>query len=54
MSELIAAIIIGVICIVIGILNMHGNISMIHSYHRKRISEADIIPFAPPSLTEIR
>ena len=31
--------------IVIGILNSRGNIGMIHSYHRKRVTEEDRIPF---------
>ncbi len=35
----------GIICIVIGILNARGNISTIHSYHRKRVSEEDRIPY---------
>ncbi len=35
----------GVIFILIGIMNTKGNISMLHSYHRKRVSEEDRIPF---------
>ena len=37
--------ILGVICIILGISNMRGNISSLHSYHRHRVSEEDIIPF---------
>ncbi len=39
------SIIVGVICIVLGALNMRGNISSIHSYHRNRVSEEDRLPF---------
>ena len=41
----IISIAIGVICIVLGIINMKGNISTLHSYHRHRVSEEDRIPF---------
>ena len=43
--EGIVCAIIGVICIIIGISNRKGNISMIHSYHRERVSEEDKAPF---------
>lgn len=36
---------VGVICIVLGIINMRGNISSIHSYHRSRVSKENILPF---------
>ncbi len=45
MPAFIVSFIVGIICIVIGVSNMHGNISSIHSYHRHRVSEEDIIPF---------
>lgn len=45
MGEFITQIIIGLVLIVIGIFNMKGNISSLHSYHRKRIKEEDIKPF---------
>ena len=45
MGELIIQIIIGLVFIVIGIFNTKGNISLLHSYHRKRIKEEDIKPF---------
>ena len=43
--ENIFTIILGVVCIVIGISNRKGNITMLHSYHRKNVSEEDRIPF---------
>ena len=43
--EHIAAVLIGAVCIVIGILNRKGNVSMLHSYHRNRVSEENRIPF---------
>ena len=45
MIEYIVAILIGIMCVVIGILNMGGNVSMLHSYHRERVKEEDIRPF---------
>ncbi len=45
MGEFITQIIIGLFLIVVGIFNMKGNISSLHSYHRKRIKEEDIKPF---------
>ena len=41
----IVVIIVGIICIWIGCLNRKGNLSMIHSYHYKRVSEEDRVPF---------
>ena len=43
--ETVVAFIIGVICIVIGVFNTKGHISMLHSYHRKRVSEENRLPF---------
>lgn len=37
--------ILGILFICIGISNRKGNISTLHSYHRKRVSEEDILPF---------
>ena len=45
MSAFIGTFIIGIICIVLGISNMRGNISSVHSYHRHRVSEEDRLPF---------
>ena len=39
------AIIIGIVLIAIGIMNMKGNISSLHKYHRNRVSEEDRLPF---------
>lgn len=45
MDGFIVSFIVGIICIVIGISNMRGNISSLHSYHRSRVKEEDILPF---------
>ena len=45
MSGFFVTIIVGIICIALGISNMKGNISSIHSYHRHRVSEEDRLPF---------
>ena len=45
MAGNILAFLVGVVCIVLGISNMRGNISSLHSYHRQRVSEEDRIPF---------
>ena len=45
MTSYIFAFLVGVICIVLGISNMRGNISSLHSYHRSRVSEEDKLPF---------
>ena len=36
---------VGVICLIIGRINLKGDISTLHSYHRKRVSEEDRLPF---------
>ena len=41
METFITFAVVGIICIVIGISNMRGNISMLHSYHTHRVSEED-------------
>lgn len=45
MGAFIVTALVGIICIWIGFLNRRGNISMLHSYHTKRISEEDRLPF---------
>lgn len=45
MFAFIISFIIGVVCIIIGILNTRGNISTLHSYHTHRVTEEDRIPF---------
>ncbi len=45
MEGFIVSILVGIVCIILGIFNMKGNISSIHSYHRQRVSEEDKIPY---------
>ena len=45
MLEFLVPAAIGVLCIVLGISHTKGNTSSLHSYHRKRVSEEDRIPF---------
>ena len=41
----IVTFLIGILCIVLGISNRKGNISSLHSYHRKRVRDEDKIPY---------
>ncbi len=45
MAEFITLIGLGILVSVLGIINMTGNISTIHWYHRKRVSEENVKPF---------
>lgn len=45
MAGYLVTFLVGIICIVLGISNMRGNISSLHSYHRHRVSEEDKLPF---------
>lgn len=45
MPVFIITLVVGVICIILGASNMRGNISSLHSYHRHRVSDDDILPF---------
>ena len=45
MAGFIGPLIVGIICVILGISNMQGNISSLHFYHRHRVSEEDRIPF---------
>jgi hypothetical protein len=45
MLEYVVSLMVGILCIFLGSLNMKGNISLLHSYHRKRVLEKDRIPF---------
>ena len=45
MSDWIVMLGLGLLLIVLGISNRKGNISSLHRYHRKRVSEEDRIPF---------
>ena len=44
-EELITTLAIGILIIVLGAINMTGNISSLHSYHRHKVSEEDRKPF---------
>lgn len=45
MTAFIVSALVGVLCIILGISNMMGNINSLHSYHRQRVREEDRIPF---------
>ena len=45
MIDSIVTILVGILCIALGLSNMRGNLSTLHSYHRHRVSEADRLPF---------
>ena len=45
MAGCITTFFVGLVCVFIGISNMRGNISSIHSYHRARVSDNDVKPF---------
>ena len=45
MEEYILPMIVGLLIVVMGMVNVKGNISTLHWYHRKRVSEADRLPF---------
>ena len=43
--EYVGALLVGMLCIVLGISNMRGNISSLHWYHRHRVSEENRTKF---------
>lgn len=45
MPVFIVMLALGAIISVLGAVNMTGNISSLHSYHRHRVSDADVKPF---------
>ena len=45
MVGLLMPIIVGIVLIVLGVINMTGNISSLHSYHRERVTEENRKPF---------
>ena len=45
MEGFIASFFVGVLLVVLGALNIRGDISMLHSYHTHRVSEEDRAPF---------
>ena len=44
MESFIVTLALGIVFAVLGILNLKGNISMLHSYHRHRVTEEDMKP----------
>ena len=44
MENFIFSIIIGIVFLVIGILNLLGNVNLLHSYHRDNVKEEDKKP----------
>ena len=45
MPEAVITAILGIVCVLLGIFNMRGHISTLHSYHRHRVSEENRLPF---------
>ena len=45
MFGVIVTILVGLLCIGLGISNARGNISTLHSYHRSRVKEEDVQPY---------
>ena len=45
MSAVLEPIILGILICFLGFSNMKGNISSVHRYHRKRITEENRLPF---------
>ena len=45
MEEFVIAIGLGLLIVLLGIINMTGNISSLHWYHRKRVTEENRKPF---------
>ncbi len=45
MFSYIVSFVVGIVCIILGISNMKGNISSLHFYHRNRVLDEDILPF---------
>ena len=45
MSSFIVPTILGVFIVILGILNMKGNLSSLHWYHRQRVTEENRLPF---------
>lgn len=45
MENVISPIVLGVFLLVIGVLNMRGNISSVRMHHRHRVAKEDILPY---------
>lgn len=46
MKEILALVVVGIVLVVLGILNMRGNVSTLKRRHRQRVAPADLKPFA--------
>lgn len=44
MESFIITTLVGILLVVIGVINLQGNISLLHSYHRKRVAPEDVKP----------
>ena len=44
METFVITLILSIVFAIIGILNLNGNISMLHSYHRHRVAAQDVKP----------
>ena len=45
MTSMIVTLALGILLCVIGVVNTTGNVTSLHSYHRKRVSQEDMKPF---------
>lgn len=45
MTDVMMPAVLGVFIIILGVCNMRGNLSSIHWYHRKRVTEEHRLPF---------
>ena len=45
MGEFLSTLAFGILVSIIGLINMSGNISTLHRYHRHRVAKEDIKPF---------
>ena len=44
-EQLIICLVLGAVIIALGFPALRGNVSMLHSYHRKRVKAEDLLPF---------
>ena len=45
MDSVLFTFLLGALIIVIGVRNLKGDVGTLHKYHRKRVSEEDMVPF---------
>jgi len=45
MGDFIGPVFLGIFIVILGLSNMKGNISSLHWYHRKRVTEENRLPF---------